>query len=1589
MKVISSIKINFFFFLFCAYIPFIFSQINDNFELGILEDGNCDLLDVTDYHNMGLIVSSSKAIYVGIPPTKKIETTAKLIKVSALITINDNYLLAACLQDSFLGKINLSNGEFTALLSYSEILSLKTLEIPEYICSLSNIDNDIFIAYSEIITADIEKKSSNTIFKIIIENKDSTEDGPTLLNTEGIKMFDFGGIPIETSSIRQVSCEPLRIVDNPDIYRLICLHEGITTIYIDDVPTANYNVFASSIDSDLTGFKTTVKEFNEDYGKRGLGFRLYREDSTYAKYVTGISVIEIYLSSSGSIQQTSFPIKLYKLDADIDLISYNHLFTFSAKKTSFLGKQDIYSFRINKDTYTNNYEIYNYQENNVKKILGYYNEVRNKIIFLYQTDTNIKYFIIDNMNDIYSFSSSYTDQINVASYQPGIQYDLNNLITSPSLIDLGYLNVDYIKYKISSYSYEYEYFGTDFYDILMSNNILIPEPSLNDWKTYYLSFVDNVENQYIRIYHLESLTISIQTCEFNCNSCWEDYSICTDCSSSDYAVLEDRAGECFPPTYLVDGYLYDSSSNKFLKCYGSCEFCTEISSNSESQKCSSCSSGHLYSYVNLGSCYLYTDLDISQDKIVDNDNNNFITSACSNYKIASTGECIDTCPLTTPYYTYEYSEETSSYEKVFFTAPKYLFNNICYEQCPTDSSPNENNVCICDNYFYIDNTGNTICLPDENCPNDYPYLNQDTKECFSSLENCNYFFIDICYQSNCPSGKVLLSAQSEEVKNYIKEKLSLSDNNLVNKICICDISNSVWSNINANKDYYQECLSSCPTGYIPEEITKQCIVKEVAIPTTINLDIKKDTTNEILNEINNKITSEIINEINDIPTTPTPPTTLTTPIPPPLPPTGEDDKCPTKFENRCYHECPPGTCLTQDDPDLKTCIRTTSSTQVFNNICFENFEEITNNIQSMSENEMIISKSGVIIHGYSTKQTEKKSEDKDANYSLVYLGDCEYKIKSYYNLPNETELFILGIDSPNKDILSSTNVFNYGVYLSNGTLLDHNEACKETKISISSPITNPDIIKLEEAVYFSEMGYDIYDESSNFYNDRCSPAAINGNDIILKDRKNDFYPEGISLCNDSCVYSQIDLNSKRFICECDLSYNYSEKIKKEKNDDETEDDTSYVEYFLSLINYKIGKCYKLFFEYKSYYYNAGFYIAVGTLFFCLLQMLIYLKCGRRSMDLIILENVPDEMKLREIIREQNKRYEEIKIKSNKNNPPKKHKNKTEYDKKEIKKKKSRKTVKVESSKDLKDNRKSKLRNKTFKFNKSYNSEKKLITNNKQMQMPIQSSNDELKIPKNSIVIVNSKVINKSNYSNISRQTYNNDESSKETIDTKELNVLPYAQALRLDNRSCCSIFLSVISHEIKIINIFYYKHPYEHLSIVLSEYIFELCLDLTLNCLLYTEDVISEKYNNNGSIRFFTTLSLSFISNIISSIIGFFLSKLADYAEFFEYIIKDITYQSKYYLNIMKFKKLLCMKLTAFFFIQTLITLGMCYYLMIFCTVYHNTQGSIMINYLTGVAESIAISFGLTLITSIMRALSISCRCKSLYYPSRYFFENF
>ena len=751
----------------------------------------------------------------------------------------------------------------------------------------------------------------------------------------------------------------------------------------------------------------------------------------------------------------------------------------------------------------------------------------------------------------------------------------------------------------------------------------------------------------------------------------------------------------------------------------------------------------------------------------------------------------------------------------------------------------------------------------------------------------------------------------------------------------------------------------------------------------------------------------------------------------------DPDKCPTIYNNKCYNKCPEGTCINQNDPSLMFCVEIKENSKVFNGICFTGIEEITNNIKSFSEtNEVISTEAGIIIRGYSTKSENNDDILLDTKFSQIDLLECENKIKEYYNLSQDTELFILGIDSPNKNKNSSTNVYNYEIYLENGTKLEYSTACKDTKISISSVITNPDSVNLDEANYFSELGYDIYLENNSFYIDNCAPASIDGNDVTLSDRKKNFYPSNVSLCNESCTYISINFTTKRFTCECDNNYNFSNSNDPEENNEE-EEDISYLDYFLSLINYKIIVCYELFYAFSSYYYNAGFYIAVGNLIFCLIQIVIFVKYGLKAMNQLLLESTPNKQKLIEAFKKQTeKRKELIKMELlNIKAPPKKIKtiiikqlkenvdsfaklknsetnisdkninnegiknNAKSLNKIKRKKKKTNlvKTPKIKSSSIAPINitREKKEKAKTYLplAKKRKSTRRKSIKN----IYNVNNSNSKKEIMKNEKYRLSLKKISiNTDTSIINEVNYNEDKlqslikfSDDEKINKKELNSIPYTQALRIDKRNFNEILLSVLAHEIQIIDIFYYQRMYTHLSITLSIYVFELCLDLTLNCLLYTDDVVSEKYNNNGSIGFFTSLSLSFMSNIFASIIAYIVGLLADYGDFLELMMKDIVIKKQYFLNIIKFKKYLTLKLSVFFIIQAIINLAMCYYLMIFCTVYHKSQISIMINYIIGIAESIAISVGLTLIISILRYLSLKNRSKYMYYTSKYLFDHF
>ena len=647
-------------------------QIKDNYNTNVLEEGKYDLLDVTDYHNMNLIVTASKNIYTGLPPTLKTTTTANLINVTSIITLNNNFLLAACLQDSLLTKININNGESTSLLEYSDINYSSFLGVPTTTCSLSFIDNNVFIGYS-MIDLKLLKQLNKTIIVMKIEIiNDNSDMGPIVSDKREIKYFTFPLTTIKTNSHRQISCEPLKISNNINNYRLVCMY--LTTGYYSN--KLEYMLYATSINENFNNFENTMNELKQTWSENEFDFRIYKVNDTYLRCLTNETLTGICLKTDNRkviIEKVLVNDNLYSLSADLDLTSYSNNLRFSAKKVDFMNKNNVYYFQIKKETSNNYLKLYDYKENKIKKILGYYNTINDYIILVYQTQDKIKYFTLQNNEDIYNISPHF-NSIQMKTYEH-IEYNMNNIFGDIS--NLGNLNIEIITRNISGVITTEKY-GIDFYELFMDNNIFIPEKSMNTWYRYNFSFVEHAENNYTRIYYLEYISIIVKTCySFICNSCWKDYNQCDQCTNNnEYGLLSDDTTKCYPINLLVKGYVYNETSRKFEKCYYSCDFCYESSIDSSNHKCESCKEGYLFSYEKLGNCYDINNLQIEDEKTVNN--GKFISSNCNNNKILSTGECIDNCPNTNIYYSFEYDINNSNYIKTLIISPKYLFNKKCY-----------------------------------------------------------------------------------------------------------------------------------------------------------------------------------------------------------------------------------------------------------------------------------------------------------------------------------------------------------------------------------------------------------------------------------------------------------------------------------------------------------------------------------------------------------------------------------------------------------------------------------------------------------------------------------------------------------------------------------------------------------------------------------------------------------------------------------------------------------------------------------------------------------------------------------------------
>ena len=276
------------------------------------------------------------------------------------------------------------------------------------------------------------------------------------------------------------------------------------------------------------------------------------------------------------------------------------------------------------------------------------------------------------------------------------------------------------------------------------------------------------------------------------------------------------------------------------------------------------------------------------------------------------------------------------------------------------------------------------------------------------------------------------------------------------------------------------------------------------------------------------------------------------------------------------------------------------------------------------------------------------------NLTFVELSKEQKKnLLKEFGLDGKKEIYVFIYDAPSNDSRKATSDYNYSLILENGKQLNISSINKDIFLKVTVPIRNLDLANYELAKEFSEKGYDIYDKTSEFYSDICIPVSIKNNDIIVKDRRLDIYPNNVTLCKENCIYKYINIKDQRIICECNLNTN---KIYNNENGFIDEDSDKILDHVLDNLNYKILKCYHLLSSFNNLKKNPFFYIYIAILSIIILLNFKFIIFKIEYIRIKVFKEIPTKQKLTQLILKQiskNKTNHINIIKKDKFNPPKK------------------------------------------------------------------------------------------------------------------------------------------------------------------------------------------------------------------------------------------------------------------------------------------------------------------------------------------------
>ena len=623
----------------------------------------------------------------------------------------------------------------------------------------------------------------------------------------------------------------------------------------------------------------------------------------------------------------------------------------------------------------------------------------------------------------------------------------------------------------------------------------------------------------------------------------------------------------------------------------------------------------------------------------------------------------------------------------------------------------------------------------------------------------------------------------------------------------------------------------------------------------------------------------------------------------------------------------------------------------------------------------------------SISTTENQKNDMSKNVSTIDLGECENKIKEEYNIPKNKSLYILKLDIKQEGYKIPKTEYEvyYPLYNSSLTKLDMT-VCSDIKISIINPISITGNI-------------DKVNTSSGYYNDICyTTTSENGTDISLSDRKQDLINNNLSVCEEDCDF--VKYNMGKAVCSCKVKTNSSMQVSgviidKEKLLNNFVD-------FKNIANILILKCYKLIFKIEAFKNNIGNIFMIIIIILLLLTIIIfyrkdYMKLKEYFYKIIFLKI--NEKKVKNIVQKKEREEEKLNKKkmaegiTNNNNLNlinnlisnkgrrgqkgilKKNDNNNNY----INNKKNS-NIKIEIAQPIyllyKQAIETNLNSNPNKKKLKKNENNKKENNNQNNTIIINnddSNNSRTAIDKNDLTLnIDNKII-KLNENQIYQMAI---EINPFTI--SELNDLAYKDALKIDNRTFCLYYLSLI----KTKHIIYFSFiPYlDYNSRILKMYLFffNLAINFTVNALFFNDKAMHKIYEEGGTFNFVYNIPQIIYSALISGFIDFLLKILAlSESNFIE--LKKYKYKEPNDLNIeaQKIWSKMKIKFMFFFIINLCLLILFWFYLACFCAVYKNTQIHLIKDTVISFCTSIIYPIFIYIIPTVFRINALKSKRKS------------